>query len=204
MTYRHAFLSGLAAAGFVLAMTGCPGGDDVETGATTVNPPTTSAGTMGDTSGDASTGAPATTAPAESSDGGDTTAGATCDPPCEAGQECIGGTCFDMPGDSSSSGEPPAECGLVVQLNFPNPACGPCAEANCCPELQGCFGDETTMEMTECLQLNNCIAMNCMGAASLMEVQECVDMNCMEFGASFDTWLGYQACVGMSCAAECS
>jgi hypothetical protein len=201
MTYRYAFVKWLGSASLVALMAGCPAGDDGETGVSTINTPTTEVAEDSTSTGEATTN-PGTTMPAEST-GMDTSGGVTCDPPCEAGQQCIDGTCFDMPGDSTT-GEPPAECGLVVQLNFPNPECGPCAEANCCPELQGCFGDETTMEMTECLQLNNCIAMECMTAMTLMEVQECVDMNCMDFSASLNTWIAYQACLGMKCMAQCS
>jgi hypothetical protein len=203
MTYRYALERWLAPAGLVLAMTGCPGGDDSDTGATTLPQPTTGPAATS-TGEDSGSGNPMTTMPMESSGNVDSSGGVTCDPPCEAGQECIGGTCFDMGESGNTTGEPPAECGLAVMLNFPNPMCGPCAEGACCPELQGCFGDETTMKETECLQLNNCIAMNCMMAMTLMEVQECVDMNCMEFAASMNTWLAYQACLGMNCAAECS
>lgn len=206
MTYRYAFVKWLGSASLVMAMAGCPSGDDGDTGAETNPLPTTSVGTDGVSTGEEPTGtsAQSTTAPAESSSGSpDSSGGATCDPPCDAGQECVGGTCFDMPGDSTT-GEPPMECGLAVQLNFPNPACGPCAQDACCAELQGCFGDETTMEMTECLQLNNCIVENCATAMSLMELQTCVDMSCMDFGASLNTWLSYQSCLGMNCMAECS
>lgn len=203
MTYRYAFVKWLGSASLVMAMVGCPSGDDGDTGADT-NPLTTGVGTEGVSTGEEPTGTSAqTTAPAESSGSPESSGGVTCDPPCDAGQECVGGTCFDMPGDSTT-GEPPMECGLVVQLNFPNPACGPCAEDACCAELQGCFGDETTMEMTECLQLNNCIAMNCATAMSLMEVQTCVDDMCTDFSASLNTWIAYQACLGMNCMAECS
>lgn len=203
MTYRYASMKWLGSAGLLLAMGGCPGGDDDDTGATTFPTPTSGVGT-GTSAGEESTTASMTTMPEESTGTMDTSGGVTCNPPCEAGQQCIDGQCFDMPGDDTSTGEPPAECGLVVQLTFPNPMCGPCAEANCCPELQGCFGDETTMEMTECLQLNNCIAMNCMTAMSLMEVQTCVDESCMDFSASLNTWVAYQACLGMNCMAQCS
>lgn len=112
MTYQHAFVKWLGSAGLLLAMTGCPTGDDGDTAVTSFNPqPTTSVGATGESStGEASTGTPATTMPAESSsssDSADTSGGVTCDPPCEAGQECIGGTCFDMGGEESSSGDPP-------------------------------------------------------------------------------------------------
>jgi hypothetical protein len=203
MTYRYAFVKWLGSASFAVTMAGCPAGDDGTTGAETFNPPTTGVGNDSTSTGEAATSTPATTMPEESSGNMETSGGVACDPPCDAGQQCIGGDCFDMPGDSTTGG-PPAECGLVVQLNFPNAECGPCAEANCCPELQGCFGDETTMEMTECLQLNNCIAMECMGAMSLMDVQTCVDESCMDFSASFNTWVAYQACLGMNCMAQCS
>lgn len=205
MTYRYACMKWLGSAGLLLTMVGCPGGDDGDTVVTSF-PMTTMNVDTGMSTGDesTSTAAPMTTMPEESTGNMDTSGGVTCDPPCEVGQQCVDGQCFDMPGEDSTTGEPPAECGLVVELTFPNPECGPCAEENCCPELQGCFGDETTMKMTECLQLNNCIAMNCQMAMSLMELQTCVDENCMDFSASLNTWLGYQSCVGMNCAAQCS
>ena len=204
MTYQYAFVKWLGSASLVMAMAGCPSGDDGDTGAETNPLPTTSVGNDGTTAEEPTgTTAQNTTAPAESTGEPDTSGGVACDPPCDVGQECVGGACFDMPGDSTT-GEPPMECGLVVQLNFPNAMCGPCAEDACCPELQGCFGDETTMEMTECLQLNNCIAMSCATAMTLMDVQTCVDAMCMDFSASLNTWLSYQACLGMNCMAQCS
>jgi hypothetical protein len=204
MTYQYAFVKWLGSASLVMAMAGCPSGDDGDTGAETNPLPTTSVGNES-TTGEELTGTTvqATTMPGETTSDPDTSGGVTCDPPCDAGQECVGGTCFDMPGDSTT-GEPPMECGLAVMLSFPNPACGPCAEDACCAELQGCFGDETTMEMTECLQLNNCIAMNCATAMTLMEAQACVDEMCTDFAASFNTWIAYQSCLGMNCMAECS
>lgn len=110
MTYGYTLARNwIGLTGLALAMAGCPAGDDSGTGATTFNVPTTSAGSTTDeatTSGGGSTSQSATTAPAESS-GGESSGGVVCDPPCEAGQECIGGTCFDMGGDSSSGDPPP-------------------------------------------------------------------------------------------------
>ena len=179
----------LSLTGLALSMAGCPGGDDSTTGADTGTVPTTG------TPMTSSTGEPAT-----STTDTPMTSGQTGD----SGADTSGGVTTDTPPADSSSGEPPAMCGLVVQLNFPNPACGPCAEANCCPQLQACFGDETTMEMTECLQLNNCIAMNCAMAMTQMEFQMCVDANCSDFSASLPVWGNYQMCLGLSCQAECS
>jgi hypothetical protein len=204
MIYGHTLAKWLGLTGLVLAMTGCPAGDDGDTGAETNPLPTTSVGNDTTTTGEGSTSSPATTMTEEETTASvDSTGAVTCDPPCEAGQECVAGTCFDM-GDSGSTGAPPAECGLAVQLQFPNPACGPCAEDACCPELQGCFGDETTMMETECLQLNNCIAMDCATAMTLPDLMMCVDMNCPDFSASLNTWLAYQSCLGMNCMADCS
>lgn len=203
MTYRYAFVKWLGSASLVMAMTGCPGGDDEDTGAETNPVPTTSVGTDS-TTGDEPTG---TTVQVTTDMEGSTTAeldssgGVACNPPCEAGQECVGGACVDMPGDSTT-GDPPMECGLAVTIQAPNPACGPCLEENCCPELQGCFGDETTMEMTECLQLNNCVAKSCMGVAP-MDIQACIDKNCADFSGAFNLWAAYQTCAGMNCMAEC-
>jgi hypothetical protein len=203
MTYRCAFVTWLGSASLVMTMAGCPGGDDGDTGAESGPQPPTSGVATGSSSGEPPING-TTESMEESTASPDSSGGVTCNPPCTADQQCIDGQCFDMPGEDSTTGEPPMECGLVVTLDFPNPACGPCVEDACCPELQGCFGDETTMEMTECLQLNNCIAMNCATAMSLMEVQTCADENCGDFTASFNTWIAYQACLGMNCAAACS
>ncbi len=153
----------------------------------------------------ATTAPDSTTAPEEleTTSEPDTSGGfGPCDPPCQIGQECIDGACVDVSDDTT--GDPPMECGLVVRLNFPSPECGVCAEDACCPELQGCFGDETTVRETPCLQLNNCIVMECLESMTLDELQSCVDMNCMETAGEFNTWLGYQSCVSMSCMAQCS
>lgn len=202
MTYGSKLANWFGLMGLAVAVAGCPGDDSDDTGAESGPGPTTSPTT---TDPGTTTDPPATTTmdPATT----DSTTGdppATCDPPCEADQECIEGTCFDLPPADSSSGEPPAECGLGVTLMFPNPACGACLEANCCEQLQVCFGDETVMMETECLQLNNCIAMNCAMAMTQMELQMCVDMNCMDFAGSINDWLAYQVCAGMSCVADCS
>ncbi len=99
----------VALAGLMLGLAGCSGGDDGDTGATTFNTPTSTAGSTTDEPGtttDATgTGTPTTTMPPADSSGGESSGGVTCDPPCAAGEQCIGGTCFDA-GDSSS-GEPP-------------------------------------------------------------------------------------------------
>lgn len=207
MTYRYAFVKWLGSASLVMAMAGCPGGDDEDTGAETNPVPTTSVGNDSTTADEELTDTTVqATSAAESSTTADpdTSGGVTCDPPCDAGQECVGGTCMDPPGDSTT-GEPPMECGLAVMIQFPNPECITCAGDACCTELQTCFGDETMAgQMTECLQLNNCIVENCATAMSLMELQTCVDDNCMDFGASLNTWLAYQSCLGMNCMAQCS
>jgi hypothetical protein len=111
MIYGHTLANAkwLGLTALMLAMTGCPAGDDGDTGAETGPlPMTTNAGTDTTTTGDASTSSPATTMSEEESTASvDSSTGAvTCDPPCEAGEECIGGACFGME-DSSSSGEPP-------------------------------------------------------------------------------------------------
>ena len=190
--------------GLTLALAGCPGDDSgtSDTMATTMSPTTSTTNSTNPTT-DTTDGA---TGNAESSTGAgstgeDTTGGVTCDPPCEAGQMCVSGTCFDV--DDSSSGEPPAECGLGVMLQFPNPACGDCLAANCCMQLQGCFGDETVMMETECLQLNNCIFMNCQGVMPA-DLQMCIQDNCGDFAGSLQDWIGYQMCAGANCAADCS
>ena len=54
MTYRYAFVKWLGSASLVMAMTGCPGGDDEDTGAETNPVPTTSVGTDSTTGGDTS------------------------------------------------------------------------------------------------------------------------------------------------------
>lgn len=200
MTYRCAYLSWLGTLGLVTTLAGCPGGDDGDSGGESGPQPTTTPAT-GTTEGE-DTG-PGTDQPESTgTPDPDTTSGpVTCDPPCEADQQCVDGVCFDMDGDTST-GEPPMECFTPVQIQAPNPACAPCLEANCCDELQGCFGDETTMGMTECLSLNNCIVMECAGAGP--DIQACIDENCADFAGSFNLWVAYQACAGMSCQADCS
>jgi len=94
MTYRHALMTWLGAAGLVATMTGCPAGDDGETGAETTPTPTT-------------TDAPTTDAMTTTGVDSTTDAPVTCDPPCEPGQECIGGQCFDMPGEPTTGDPPP-------------------------------------------------------------------------------------------------
>jgi hypothetical protein len=109
MTYRYACMKWLGSASLLLAMGGCPGGDDGDTGVTTF--PTPTSGMATDTSAgeeSTTTGAPMTTMTEESTDEGmDTSGGVTCDPPCEPGQECVAGQCFDPPGESSSGDPPP-------------------------------------------------------------------------------------------------
>jgi hypothetical protein len=109
MTYRHAWARWLGSASLLWTMTGCPGGDDDATTAITTTPlPTTGGDTDTPTStGEESTGS---TTAEESTTSVDTTGGVTCDPPCEAGQQCVGGVCFDMPGDDTT-GEPPPPMG---------------------------------------------------------------------------------------------
>ena len=207
MNYETKLVKWLGLTGLAVVLAGCPGGDDGETGAETGPSPTTTTdpGTTtmdpGTTTMDPGTTTmdPGTTTAMDP----DTTEGVTCDPPCEAGQECVDGVCMDMPADSSS-GDPPAECGLPPGLMFPSPMCGECLEGSCCEQLQVCFGDETTMEMTDCLQLNNCVAMNCTMAMSLPDLEMCVDDNCADFSDALNDWLAYNTCAGMNCMAACS
>jgi hypothetical protein len=203
MTYRSAFVKWLGSAGLVMATAGCPGGDDGDSGGESGPQPTTAVDTGSSSGGGESTATPPGTGTDEESTADpDTSGGVTCNPPCEAGQQCIDGACFDMPGDSTT-GEPPMECFTPVEIQAPNPDCAPCLQANCCDQLQGCFGDETTMGETECLQLNNCIVMECMGVQPA-EIQACIDKNCAEFSGSFNDWVAYQMCAGMNCLADCS
>lgn len=132
-----------------------------------------------------------------------TTGAIGCDPPCQAGQECIDGACLDMP--DATTAEPPAECGLAVEFDYPDfPECGPCAKASCCLELQACFGDEVTMMETECHQLNNCIAMSCSMVMTTRELQACAEQLCPTVSAWFDTWLAFEVCLAASCQAACT
>jgi hypothetical protein len=144
---------------------------------------------------------------AETTTADGTTTAATCEPPCQPGQECIDGLCFDDPGTDTgqTTGEPPPECSLAVDLDaFRPPECGPCLAANCCEVLQACVGDETTMAETECRLLNNCIAMNCLMVATLRELEACANEVCAAYVASWATWVAYQMCAGMNCLADCS
>ena len=145
MTYRFACMKWLGSAGLLLAMAGCPAGDDDgDTGLTTVSMPTTGGGT--DTSAgeeSTSTGAPMTTMPEESTGEMDTSGGVTCNPPCEAGQQCIDGQCFDMPGDDTSTGEPPpmssdyGPCDMCAAGEMPVAIMGLDGFCFCSPECDG-------------------------------------------------------------------
>jgi hypothetical protein len=128
-----------------------------------------------------------------------------CDPPCAADQACIDGVCFDMGATDTTTGEPPPECSVAVNLDdFEPPECGPCLAASCCEELQACVGDETTMVETECRLLNNCIAMNCVMVGTQRELEACANDACAAYVASWETWLAFQSCAGSSCSNECS
>lgn len=93
----------LGLAGLAVALSGCIiGGDDSGTTTinTTVDPTvTTTDNTTGDppaTDGEESTGDPPATSSTGSAEDTTTTDGVVCDPPCEPGQECIDGICFDV------------------------------------------------------------------------------------------------------------
>jgi hypothetical protein len=115
-----------------------------------------------------------------------------CNPSCSAGQTCIAGTCV---------GDSPSTCGTNVSST--NATCDACAHANCCDELQACFGDETVVSETVCLQLNNCIASFCNSATTLEELQSCVNSSCPGAAGQLNTWLDYNACLSEACASQC-
>jgi hypothetical protein len=115
---------------------------------------------------------------------------------CAEGESCIGCICL---GGAETD---PVDCGTNVSTM--NAACDDCSHMNCCPEVQGCFGDETVMMNTPCLELNNCIAMNCTTATTIEELQTCVDGMCPDFADQLQTWLAFNQCLAMNCAAECA
>lgn len=161
---------------FVLALTtGCPGDD----GSGDTNPMTDDGTTMAPATSDGSSGDPM-----DSSGGPDTTTSGP-DETTTATDDTTGG----------------AVCGTNVEQS---PECDACTHANCCPEVQACFGDETVTEDTDCLLLNNCIATMCAGAGSLMEVEQCVDMSCPELAGAFEVYLAFNGCWTGNCLEECS
>jgi hypothetical protein len=115
---------------------------------------------------------------------------------CAEGESCIGCICL---GGAETD---PVDCGTNVSTM--NAACDDCSHMNCCPEVQGCFGDETVMMNTPCLELNNCIAMNCTTATTIEELQTCVEGMCPDFADQLQTWLAFNQCLAMNCAAECA
>ena len=197
----------LAATSLILGMAACDSGDDDggDSNATTLAPTTTAdpTGGGGDTdamSGTADGTANATT-PADDSAGDDmmatTDPPATCNPPCENGAQCIAGQCIGG-GDTGM----PVECGTNVGTG--NMACDDCSHANCCMEVQACFGDETVVMATPCLELNNCIATNCTMATNAMELQTCIDTNCPDLAGELGNWLAFNNCVFTNCQAQCA
>jgi hypothetical protein len=145
MTYRYACMKWLGSAGLLMVMGGCPGGDDGDTGVTTFpTPPTTSVGTDTSAGEESTTTAdPMTTMPEETTGDMDTSGGVACDLPCEAGQQCVNGNCFDMPGEDSTTGEPPptgsdyGPCDMCAAGEMPVAIMGLDGFCFCSPECDG-------------------------------------------------------------------
>ncbi len=142
----------------------------------------------------------------------ETTDAATTDVPADTGEECPpdpectddsmcdGGTCIGcicIGGGETGTGE----CGTNVSTQ--NAACDECSHASCCPEVQGCFGDETVTENTACLELNNCLATNCQAAGTLDALEMCVEEFCPTLASEIPAFLALNACLGMNCGAAC-
>lgn len=123
---------------------------------------------------------------------GGTSGGDSCSPPCPFGQTCIGGSCFD---------DSPTTCGTNV--SSANPTCDACAHANCCDEVQACYGDETVTVETLCLQLNNCIVEYCTSFTTFEELQSCVNSSCSGSASQLNTWVDYNNCLFNACASQC-
>lgn len=112
MKYGSKLVTWLGRAGLAIVLGGCVvGADDAMTSIADSGPvPTTgaSASATGETTaGEGSTGSPATTMSEETTADPDTSGGVTCDPPCAADQMCVDGSCFDIPPDATTTGEPP-------------------------------------------------------------------------------------------------
>lgn len=207
-TSKLVFGMGLA---FVVA---CGGSDDGngDTNAMTVGMTLGGSGDDGSGGGDGSGSTAAGDDDAPADDGGDGTTGgadgmmddgaddgAVCDPPCADGEECVAGQCFGRDDDGGSTGGGGGMCGTNVMLT--NPACDTCVKDACCDQMQACFGDETVTMPTPCLELNNCIVMNC---AMAQDLQMCINENCSDFADQVPTWGAFQQCAGMSCMTECA
>lgn len=164
-----------------------------------------STGSTGTTSGGLDASGTEDSSTSSSTTDASTTA-AACEPPCMAGSSCIDGRCVSD-GGSSSSGGWVGECGLAFDLGMElmiTRSCVDCLEGQCCAELQGCFGDETTTRRTECHELNACILAACAGAGSAERLQSCAQVNCSESYPSYEQWLAYQQCAAASCLARCT
>lgn len=202
-----------------LALAACAGDDD--------DSDTNASATISTTIGSASNNsASATDDPTNASDTTDDPTDATVDPsagtedpgettdtPADTGEECTaqdeciddsmcagGGMCIGcicIGGDDTA----PAECGTNVGTM--NPACDECMHTNCCPEVQACFGDETVTEATPCLNLNNCVATSCTTAMTIEDLTMCIDANCPELAGELETFLMFNSCGAMNCAAAC-
>jgi len=210
--------TGLVVASVALAVGACGGGEDEgDTGVMSLGPATAGDdGSGGDGSGTAAVDDGASGADDGADDGADSTSGgaddammdsgaddgAACDPACAPGEQCIAGNCVGGMDDGGSETGTPGECGTNVSTM--NAECDACAQDSCCMQLQACFGDETVMMNTPCLDLNNCIAMNCAEAATAEELQTCVDEMCMENAGEFQTWVAFISCVGMNCMMQCA
>ena len=136
-------------------------------------------------------------------DGAGGTFGDDCSPTdeCMTDQDCGGGTCEGCVcmADDGGSG---ATCPSNVSTQ--NPACDSCIAENCCSQFQTCFGDASVTMETPCLQLNNCIAMNCMTAMDVQSLQECVNTSCADLAGEFNNWVGFNQCAATSCQAQCA
>lgn len=144
--------------GLAVAMGGCDTGND-DGGSGTTN---TTVNTTGEnTSGDASTGAPTTGDPPATGDGtssggaddSSSGGGVTCDPPCEVGQECIDGVCFDTGVCDPPCDPATEECvdGVCMALPPTTSDYGPCPAG--CAAGEVALGDP---DMTFCYCSPSC------------------------------------------------
>ncbi|MEZ4227889.1 MAG: hypothetical protein R3B89_01915 [Polyangiaceae bacterium] len=148
----------------------------------------------------------------------------SCSAPVSCYEKCVCGggenqACLDGCASSSSGGSAgnggtgntsnggtgnAGSCDAAVQ--FQTPACGACASAACCPELQRCFGTSQSTSAPNCGLLLNCMQEFCADSANdNTAFQNCVNQECADYldQESIDAYGGLD-CVDTNCASECA
>jgi hypothetical protein len=102
-------------------------------------------------------------------------------------QGCLQASCAEPCGGGGGG----VSCTQIDLGDGANGACTQCGHANCCGELEACFGDADCTAFNQCLVDNNCQDQAC--------AQQCAQAN--QAGAQLFNTVGQ--CIQGSCAAEC-